>query len=97
MDMSDGEVRLTGRLICASEEEAEMVRTHLPEHVRLTRAEPGCFYFLVEATADPWIWSVAERFQDKAAFAHHQSRTRESAWAAATAGLKRDFQIFGLD
>lgn len=95
--MSDGEVRLTGRLICASQDEADVVRTHLPEHVRLTRAEPGCFSFVVEATADPMIWSVAEHFQDKAAFAHHQSRTAVSAWAAATAGIKRDFQIFGLD
>lgn len=95
--MSDGEVWLTGRLVCASHAQAEIVRTHLPEHVRLTRAEPGCLSFVVEATADPLIWSVAERFQDKAAFVHHQSRTRASAWAAATGGIERDFQIFGLD
>ena len=95
--MSDGEVRLTGRLICASQDEARIVQTHLPEHVRLTRAEPGCLSFVVEATADPLIWSVSERFQDKAAFARHQSRTRASVWAVVTAAIKRDYEILGLD
>lgn len=95
--MSDGEVRLTGQLICASAVEVEIVRTHLPEHIRLTRAEPGCLAFTVEqTTADPLIWRIEERFVDKVAFSHHQSRTRASVWWAATAGIVRDYEIIGL-
>ncbi|MDP3196502.1 hypothetical protein [Tabrizicola sp.] len=46
--MRDGEVRLTGHLVCAFQEDVETLRTHLPEHVRLTRAEPGCLSFAVD-------------------------------------------------
>ncbi|KFE35387.1 putative quinol monooxygenase [Thioclava atlantica] len=46
---------LTGRLICATEEEAAIVRAHLPEHIRLTRAEPGCERFEVRQGADPLV------------------------------------------
>ncbi len=93
--MSDSEVRLTGRLICASAGEVEIVRAHLPEHIRLTRAEPGCLAFTVEQTPDPLIWRVEERFQDKRAFSRHQSRTRASIWWTATAGIVRDYEIIG--
>ena len=93
--MSDSEVRLTGRLICASAGEVEIVRAHLPEHIRLTRAEPGCLAFTVEQTPDPLIWRVEERFQDKRAFSRHQSRTCASTWWTATAGIVRDYEIIG--
>lgn len=92
-----GEVRLTGRLICTSEAEAETVRQHLPEHVRLTRAEPGCLSFEVEATDDPHVWRVEERFADRDAFLHHQERTRASRWGAATQGIRRDYSVEGLE
>lgn len=36
------EVRLTGQLLCESSEQAELVVQHLPMHMALTRAEPGC-------------------------------------------------------
>lgn len=92
-----GEVRLQGRLICRSAEDAQIVAAHLPEHVRLTRAEPGCLSFTVTPTEDPLIWHVEERFRDKAAFAIHQERSRASAWWAATAHIPRDYEILGLD
>lgn len=95
--MTIGEVRLRGRLICASAAEVEMVRACLPEHIRLTRAEPGCLAFTVEPTPEPLVWWVEERFLDKAAFADHQSRTRASAWWAGTAGIMRNYEIIGLD
>ena len=89
-------ITLSGRLICATEEEAARVRTHLPEHLRLTRAEPGCLRFTVEPTDDPMVWQVEEAFTDAAAFGHHQARSRESRWAAATAGIRRVFRTRGL-
>ena len=95
--MGVGEVRLAGRLICTSDAEAEILRRHLAEHVRLTLAEPGCLSFSVEPTDDPLIWRVEECFVDRDAFLRHQSRTRASAWGAATTGLERQYQVFGLD
>jgi quinol monooxygenase YgiN len=88
-----GAVHLSGRLLCASAEEADLVRRHLPEHVRLTRAEPGCLSFEVTPTADPLTWRVEERFADRAAFDAHQRRTRASAWSAATAAIRRDYEV----
>ncbi len=92
-DDRTGVVRLSGRLLCASAEEADVVRRHLPEHVRLTRAEPGCLSFEVTPTDDPLTWRVEERFTDRAAFDAHQRRTRASAWGAATAAIRRDYEV----
>lgn len=89
-------ITLTGRLICASATEADIVREHLPEHIRLTRAEPGCLSFHVTPTDDPLVWQVDEAFADRAAFEAHQTRTRASAWYKATAHLRRDFRTSGL-
>lgn len=89
-------ISLSGRLICATADEADLVRQHLPEHLRLTRAEPGCLSFSVTKTDDPLVWQVAESFTDKAAFEAHQTRARSSAWHAATAGIRRDYRITGL-
>lgn len=89
------EVRLTGRLTCASPQEADLVRAHLPEHIRLTRAEPGCLSFEVFQTGDPLVWHVEERFRDAEAFAFHQNRTRASAWWAATRAISRAYEVSG--
>lgn len=86
-------VRLRGQLICISEAEVQAVRQHLPEHIRLTRAEPGCLVFDVSQTDDPMVWEVMEAFRDRASFDAHQARTRDSAWFAATRGILRDFKM----
>jgi quinol monooxygenase YgiN len=86
-------VTLTGRLICATAAEAARVRAHLPDHIRLTRAEPGCLRFDVVATDDPLVWQVDETFIDQAAFDAHQARTQASRWARETAGIARDFTL----
>jgi quinol monooxygenase YgiN len=66
----------------------------LDEHVRLTRAEPGCLAFAVTPDpADPGRLDVAERFRDRAAFDAHQARTAASAWGAATRHLARHYRI----
>lgn len=72
----------------------DAVRAALPEHIRLTRAEPGCLRF--EVTQDPnepTHFRVSEVFADRAAFEGHQSRAGASAWAIVTAGMPRHYTI----
>ena len=88
-----GAVRLSGFLLCASAEDIQLVETHLPEHLRLTRAEPGCISFDVTQTDDPLVWRVEELFVDRAAFDFHQQRTRASEWFAATSAIPRDYEV----
>lgn len=91
------EVTLSGSLRCADETEAARVRAHLPAHLALTRAEPGCVSFDVDPTDDPLVWRVEERFVDEAAFDAHQRRVAASAWGAATVGIERRYEIRGRD
>jgi quinol monooxygenase YgiN len=84
-------IRVSGQLICKDADEAATVARALPEHVRLSRLEPGCLHFAVRPTADPLVWQVDEEFADPAAFAEHQQRTRASDWYRATARIRRDF------
>lgn len=86
-------IHLDGQLICATPAEAERVRTYLPEHIRLTRAEAGCLSFAVTPTSNPLIWDVAERFTSRAAFEAHQTRAAASPWADATAGIRRVYAL----
>lgn len=88
-------ISVTGSLTCATREEADIVRANLPEHIRLSRAEPGCLKFDVDPTDDPLVWRLDEAFADRQAFEAHQTRTRSSVWFQVTSGLKRDFQIRG--
>ena len=94
--MTGGRVTLSGRLICADADQADRVRAHLPDHLALTLAEPGCLSFSVTPTADPLVWQVEETFADAAAFHAHQARTRASAWGTATAGITREYKVQGL-
>lgn len=87
------QIRLTGQLICASEAQAAVVREHLPAHVDLTRAEPGCVSFAVTPAQEPLVWDVAELFADRAAFDAHQARVAASEWGRATAGIERRYSV----
>jgi quinol monooxygenase YgiN len=73
-----GAIRLSGELICASQEEAALIVTHLPEHIRLTRLEPGCLSFELAQIDDSMIWLVEELFSDRPAFEAHQDRAKGS-------------------
>lgn len=86
-------IHLSGRLICQTHAEARRVVMALPDHLRLTRAEPGCVSFDVTPSDDPLIWEVSEVFTDSVAFAAHQARTKASDWAAQTAGITRDYTV----
>lgn len=88
-------VFLTGRLVCTSNAEVELVERHLPLHVELTRAEPGCVSFTVTSTDDPLVWQVDEHFRDSRAFDAHQARVRASEWGRATSGIERRYTISG--
>ncbi|MCC6001980.1 MAG: antibiotic biosynthesis monooxygenase [Pararhodobacter sp.] len=85
-------VRLSGRLICATREEALQVQAHLAEHVRRSRAEPGCLAFEIRPTRDPMVWQVDECFADGAALEAHRARTLGSPWWAATREVRREFR-----
>ncbi len=91
-----GIVRLSGQLICASAPELDLVRSYLPEHIRLSRAEPGCLSFEVTQTADPMIWQVEESFTNRAAFDAHQARTKASEWGRRSVGIRREFRVSGV-
>ena len=93
MTQKSGTVRLSGQLVCASLQEVEVLRIHLPEHIHLTKAEVGCISFEVTQTNNPLVWQVEECFIDQQAFEQHQNRTRTSAWWNATSNIRRDYKI----
>lgn len=84
-------IRLTGTLTCLTLDDLTAVQTYLPEHSRLSRAEPGCIRFEVQQSTDPLIWTLDETFVDRPAFEAHQTRTRASVWWNMTQHLARDF------
>ena len=86
-------VTLTGFIEIPVPERARILPL-LAEHVRLTRAEPGCLAFEVTESDERRGWlAVAERFRDAAAFEAHQARAAASEWGAATRHLRRDYRI----
>jgi quinol monooxygenase YgiN len=86
-------IAISGRLICADDIELAALRQHLPHHISLSRAEPGCLRFDITPTDDPLIWQVTELFADQAAFEAHKARTADSPWAAATRSIRRDMKV----
>lgn len=72
----------------------EAVKTALPIHVALTRAERGCLAFdVVPCPRTEHRFLVSELFVDQQAFDAHQTRTKQSGWAKVTAGIPRDYSI----
>lgn len=65
----------------------------LPEHIRRTRAEPGCLHF--EVVLDPVNRSrllVSEAYLNQTALAAHRARLARTRWAVLTRGLKRNYR-----
>lgn len=88
-----GKVHLDGYLEVPPDRLAA-VTAALPDHIALTRAEPGCLAFAVTPSPDyPGRFLVSEVFANRAAFDAHQARAKASAWAEVTAGLKRHYTI----
>lgn len=75
----------------------EAVRAELPNHIALTRSEPGCLRFEVEADPrDPTIFHVNEEFSEPLSFTNHQERVRSSKWGTMTANVERHYEIAGM-
>lgn len=87
------QIRLTGH-IDVPEDRLNPITAALPEHIRLTRAEPGCISF--EVTPDPSVpgrFSVAELFASREDFDAHQARIKGSEWGKVSAGIPRSYEI----
>lgn len=92
------QIVLTGFLICRTLDEADRVATMLPDHIRLTRAEPGCLAFeVIRSMADPVRFAVREIYKSRADFDAHLARVRSSDWGRATRGVARDYVLTGAD
>ena len=79
------------------EADRDAVVAALPEHITLTRQEPGCLVF--EVTPDdsrPGRYTVFEEFSDASAFRTHQARVKTSPWGAITRDVERHYTITGL-
>ena len=88
-----GQVQLTGYLEVPPDRLAAVIQA-LPDHIALTRAEPGCISFeVVPSPQDATRVLVCELFVDPAAFDAHQQRAGASAWARVTAGLPRHYTV----
>lgn len=86
-------VTLAGFIDVPADRLAE-IEAALPEHIRLTRAEPGCEHFAVDS--DPTVagrFNVSERFTDRSALEAHQQRARSSHWGRVSQGLQRSYRI----
>ncbi len=87
-------VHVTGFLTCRSLEESDRVAALLPEHIRLSRAEPGCLTFeVLRSAADPRCFAVKESFRSPQDFDAHQLRVRDSDWWRATQHIPRNYRI----
>ena len=88
------QVILTGFLICRSLDESDRVAALLPDHIRLTRTEPGCLVFeVIRSMSDPVRFAVREVFACQADFEAHQTRARAALWGRATKGIPRDYMF----
>lgn len=92
VDLPRPMVGLTGRLICHDAGQMMTALSLLPDHARLSRAEPGCLRFDLWQDEDPMIWHLSELFVDAEALAAHGARTRDSAWGRDSTDIGRDIQ-----
>lgn len=84
-------VSLTRHLFCADATQLMTALTLLPDHVRLSREEPGCLRFdLWQDGDDPSIWHLIELFRDAEALEAQRARTQDSAWGRDGAAIGRD-------
>lgn len=89
-------VTLQGTIL-VPEADLDAVTAALPEHITLTRREPGCLVF--EVTPDesrPGRYVIYEEFADAKAFRAHQARVKDSPWGDITHNVERHYTITGL-
>jgi len=91
--MSSKKITLKG-FITVPVDRLEHVRSALPQHILLTREEPGCLFF--DVTENATIigqFDVYEEFSNRASFEAHQQRGARSNWAHVTKGIARQYTI----
>lgn len=86
-------ITLSGTLTCPTPDDLTIIQTYLPDHIALSRAEPGCVTFTAVQSANPMVWQIDETYTDKKAFEAHQTRNRASIWWDKSQSIVRDFQI----
>ncbi len=86
-------IKVTGKIWATSQDMADRIAAGLPEHIRLSRAEPGNVSFNITQGDDAWTWIVDEEFTDADAFKAHGARMANSAWANAAQGIERDITV----
>lgn len=87
------EVILKGHIIVA-DVDLEAVKSALPQHIQLTKAEQGCLVFNVTLDKyNPNKFHVYEEFTNQAAFDNHQLRVKQSGWGNVTTQVKRHYFI----
>ncbi len=65
----------------------------LPEHSRLTNAEPGCIFFeVIKSSNVEGRYIVNETFDDEAAYQAHVDRTQQTEWFEITRNIKRSYK-----
>ena len=80
--------------IVVPDSDLEAVIAALPNHIHLTRKEPGCLVFNVtQDPSHPTRFDVYEEFVDQEAFETHQARVRDSDWGRVTVGVERHYTI----
>ena len=84
-------IALEGRLICQDATQMMTALSLLPEHVALSRAEPGNLRFELHQSEDPMVWALSELFADTQAFDAHRDRAARSIWGQQSAAIRRDF------
>lgn len=86
-------ITLQGHIIVPAHQ-LELIESALPEHILLTRAEPGCIVFQVTQSEYNCLrFDVNEEFESKQAFEMHQNRTKASAWGQVTQDVVRHYQV----
>ncbi|MDB6177008.1 GNAT family N-acetyltransferase [Paracoccus sp. Z330] len=90
-------VALEGTLTCTDTAQMMTALSLLPDHMSLSREEPGCLRFDIWQDENPMVWNLSELFVDDLAFEAHQARTAQSDWGRDGTELLRDFdrrQVF---
>ncbi len=90
-------IQLTGYIDVPLDRRDEVLAA-LPEHVRLTKEEPGNLSF--EVFEDPnhkGRLVVSETYVDQPALEAHRDRAGKSIWAEITQGIPRNFEIKEID
>ncbi|MDO5642588.1 MAG: antibiotic biosynthesis monooxygenase [Paracoccus sp. (in: a-proteobacteria)] len=90
-----GQVAISIRLTCTDLNQLQILLDHLPEHVALSRAEPGCLLFTATQTQDPLIWQVEELYTDLAALEAHKARMNATIWPQVSQSIERTRRQIG--